>query len=140
MLWDDFLYQIDDYLPGFRTNRDAVNIGARDLGTRLYGGAFDVAGSVVLGTTVGLVIKYILDMRYIFGPRSRDSVHDGKTFVLYTFMGLATTVVFWACEYGFHQMFQTKEMRYVGGLVKLTIGELTKNRLDKRCVLRTERA
>ena len=106
----------------------AVNIGAQDIVIRNYIGAFDILISVVVGTGVGLVVKYILDKRYIFRFRARDVAHDGKTFALYTLMGLATTVIFWG--------FETKEMRYLGGIIGLAIGYLTKYHLDKRYVFR----
>lgn len=114
----------------------AVNIGAQDIVIRNYIGASDILISVVVGTGVGLVVKYILDKRYIFRFRARDAAHDGKTFVLYTLMGLATTVIFWGFEFGFDHIFETKEMRYLGGIIGLAIGYLTKYHLDKRYVFR----
>ena len=116
----------------------AVNIAAQDIVIRNYIGAFDILISVVVGTGVGLVIKYILDKRYIFRFRARDAVHDGKTFILYTLMGLATTVIFWGFEFSFDYIFETKEMRYLGGIIGLNIGYLTKYSLDKRFVFPAE--
>lgn len=116
----------------------AANIGAQDVVIRGYSGAFDVPISVAVGTGVGLVVKYILDKRYIFRFRARDLAHDGRTFVLYTVMGLATTVIFWGFEFGFHSLFGTKEMRYLGGAVGLALGYVAKYQLDKRFVFRTE--
>lgn len=114
----------------------AVNIGAQDLVVRLYTGAFDILVSVAIGTGVGLMVKYVLDKRYIFRFRARNAVHDGQTFVLYTLMGLATTVIFWAFEFGFDRVFATKEMRYLGGVIGLAIGYVAKYQLDKRYVFR----
>jgi hypothetical protein len=116
----------------------AANIGAQDLVIRTYIGAFDVLVSVVVGTGIGLVVKYILDKRYIFRFRARSVAHDTQTFVLYTVMGLGTTVIFWVFEFAFHHIFETKEMRYLGGIIGLAIGYLTKYFLDKRYVFRTE--
>ena len=116
----------------------AANIGAQDLVIRTYSGAFDILASVVVGTGVGLVVKYILDKHYIFRFRAHSVAHDTRTFALYTVMGLATTVIFWGFEFGFHHIFETKEMRYLGGVVGLAIGYLTKYHLDKRYVFRTE--
>ncbi len=73
----------------------AANIGAQDLVLRTYGGAFVILASVIVGTGVGLVVKYILDKRYIVRFRARSVDHDTQTFALYTVMGLATTVIFW---------------------------------------------
>ena len=116
----------------------AANIGAQDLVIRIYSGIFDILASVVVGTGVGLVVKYILDKRYIFRFRARNVAHDTQTFALYTVMGLATTVIFWGFEFGFQHIFETKEMRYLGGVIGLAIGYLTKYHLDKRYVFRTE--
>lgn len=118
----------------------AANIGAQDLVIRVYGGMFAVLASVVVGTGVGLVVKYVLDKRFIFQFRARDMKHDGQTFMLYTVMGLATTMIFWGFEFGFHYLFETKEMRYLGGVIGLMIGYVTKYHLDKRYVFRTEAA
>lgn len=118
----------------------AANIGAQDLVIRAYSGDFAILASVVVGTGVGLVVKYILDKRYIFCFRSRSVAHDTQTFALYTIMGLATTVIFWGFEFGFHRIFETKEMRYLGAVIGLAIGYVTKYHLDKRYVFRTEAA
>lgn len=118
----------------------AANIGAQDLFIRGYSGAFGVLLSVATGTGVGLVVKYILDKRYIFRFCARDVVHDSQTFALYTLMGLATTVIFWGFEFGFHYFFETREMRYLGGVLGLAIGYLAKYHLDKRYVFRPEAA
>jgi hypothetical protein len=55
-------------------------------------------------------------------------------------MGLATTFIFWGFEFGFQHLFETKEMRYLGGIIGLAIGYLTKYQLDKRYVFRAEGA
>jgi putative flippase GtrA len=115
----------------------AANIGTQDLATRLYTGSFSVFLSVLAGTGIGLIVKYVLDKRYIFKFRARDAAHDGKTFFLYTLMGLVTTVIFWGFEFGFDHLFQTREMRYMGGVIGLAIGYLAKYKLDKRFVFRT---
>lgn len=112
----------------------AANIASQDLAIRLYDGRFGIAWSVLVGTGVGLVVKYVLDKRWIFGFRARDVAHDTRTFALYTVMGLATTAVFWGFEFAFHWLFASREMRYLGGVIGLAIGYLTKYRLDRRYV------
>lgn len=111
-----------------------ANIAAQDLTIHAYAGAQAVLLSVMVGTGVGLVTKYVLDKRYIFRFRARDLGHDGRTFVLYTLMGLITTAIFWGCEFGFHLVFASKEMRYLGGVLGLALGYLLKFRLDQRFV------
>jgi hypothetical protein len=118
----------------------AANIGAQDLAVRLYSGTGYLIASLVLGTAVGLVVKYLLDKRYIFRFHTRDLAHDSRTFALYTAMGLVTTAVFWGFEFSFHYLFGTKEMRYLGGVIGLAIGYVAKYQLDKRYVFRAETA
>lgn len=115
----------------------AANIGTQDLVIRFYIGPFDILISVAVGTGVGLLLKYILDKRYIFRFRASNVVRDGQTFLLYSIMGIATTIIFWGFELGFQHLFNTRTMRYLGGIIGLGIGYLTKYHLDKRYVFRS---
>lgn len=117
-----------------------ANIGAQDIVARLYAGQFSLLAAITAGTGIGLIVKYVLDKRYIFQFRARDAAHDGKTFLLYTAMGLITTVIFWGFEFGFDHVFETREMRYVGGVIGLAIGYYAKYQLDKRFVFRNTTA
>jgi drug/metabolite transporter (DMT)-like permease len=117
-----------------------ANIGAQELSIRIYDGPLGVPLAVAMGTGVGLVVKYLLDKRYIFGFRARDARHDGQTFLLYALMGLVTTAVFWGFEFGFDWLFQDKTMRYLGGVIGLALGYLAKYQLDKRFVFRGGRS
>lgn len=117
-----------------------ANIGSQDVLLRLYRGPFPVLVSVMIGTGVGLVVKYALDKRYIFHFQARNAAHDGATFVLYAAMGLLTTLIFWCFEFGFHALFGgSREMRYMGGAIGLAIGYITKYQLDKRYVFKVSR-
>jgi len=116
----------------------ASNIGTQDFVISIYDGAFNIPASVCVGTGAGLIVKYILDKRYIFCFRAHNVAHDTKTFALYAVMGLATTLVFWGFEFGFQYIFETKEMRYIGGIIGLAVGYLTKYQLDKRYVFCAE--
>ena len=51
-------------------------------------------------------------------------------------MGILTTMIFWGFELGFHYFFQTKEMRYLGGILGLMIGYICKYHLDKHYVFK----
>ena len=111
-----------------------ANIGSQDISLRLYGGVYTVMMSVLVGTAVGLVVKYVLDKKYIFQFQIKDVAHDTHTFTLYTLTGVFTTAVFWGFEFGFDYLFQSKEMRYSGGVIGLAIGYYIKYQLDKRFV------
>lgn len=116
----------------------ATNIGAQDIVIRAYTGPMAIIVSVIMGTGVGLVVKYILDKRYIFAFQSKNLTHDSQVFFLYSVMGVITTLIFWGFEFGFHLIFETKEMRYLGGVIGLAVGYVTKYHLDKRYVFRKE--
>ena len=90
--------------------------------------------SILVGTAAGLPLRYLLEKRYIFAFKSKDIAHDGRLFILYTFMGVFTTAIFWGVEYAFHLIFGTDTMRYVGGIIGLAIGFYVKYQLDKNYV------
>lgn len=117
----------------------AANIGTQEFFIRIYTGVFHIPASIFLGTGAGLVVKYILDKHYIFHFQARSVAHDTQTFVLYTAMGLTTTVIFWGFEFSFNHIFETKEMRYLGAVIGLAIGYLIKYQLDKRYVFKLEK-
>ena len=109
-----------------------VNIGSQDLALRLWPGG--IWFSILVGTGTGLVVKYLLDKRFIFRFKVQNASHDSKTFVLYALMGVVTTAIFWGFEYGFWHAFGTAQMRYLGGVIGLAIGYLAKYHLDKKFV------
>lgn len=113
-----------------------ANIVTQDVAYRTYGGVPGLYLSVVLGTAVGLVLKYILDKRFIFRFRAESGAHDVRTFAVYTLMGLGTTALFWGIEFAFWFAFHTDVMRYLGGVIGLGIGYWAKYHLDKRFVFR----
>lgn len=111
-----------------------LNIGAQMISMALYAGPRAVELSILMGTVVGLPLRYILEKRFIFAFKSRGMAHDGRLFVLYGFMGVFTTAVFWGVEYAFHLLFRTDAMRYAGGIIGLAIGYFLKYQLDKKYV------
>jgi len=113
-----------------------ANIASQDLAIRVYAGSYGVLSSIMVGTGVGLAVKYALDKRYIFRFRARDAVHDSRTFGLYALMGLVTTAIFWGFEFWFDYVFQTRALRYLGGAIGLTIGYFAKYHLDRVFVFR----
>lgn len=113
-----------------------VNICMQDIFLHLYKGDHGIFLSVLWGTGAGLVVKYWLDKNYIFRFRAANAMHDARTFMLYSAMGVLTTLIFWVFEFGFQVIFQTKNMRYLGGGIGLGIGYLVKYQMDKRFVFR----
>ena len=112
----------------------AINIGAQIVSIWAYAGSYAVEVSILIGTAAGLPLRYLLEKRYIFSFKSNNMKHDGQLFVLYSFMGVFTTAIFWGVEYAFHLLFATDTMRYVGGVIGLAIGFYVKYQLDKKFV------
>lgn len=112
----------------------AINIGSQMLSLLLYRGSFSVEISILAGTAMGLPLRYFLEKRYIFNFISNSLVHDGKLFITYSIMGVITTLIFWGTEYVFHLVYDTDFMRYLGGVIGLSIGFYVKYQLDKKYV------
>jgi putative flippase GtrA len=119
-----------------------VHIGSQMLSMLIYSGVYAVKISIFIGTFAGLPLRYFLEKSYIFSFQSKNIKHEGQLFILYGFMGIFTTVIFWGTEYAFHLIFTIDVMRYIGGVLGLTIGYYVKYQLDKRFVFidRSEKA
>ncbi len=111
-----------------------INIGFQMVSIWAYKGSFYIEISILVGTVAGLPLRYILEKRYIFKFMSKNFVHDGKLFIFYTIMAMITTIIFWGTEYVFHVIFDIDLMRYLGGIIGLTIGFYIKYQLDKKYV------
>ena len=90
--------------------------------------------AVAGGTLVGLVIKYLLDKRWIFYDTGSGLKDHGQKFTLYTAMGLITTAIFWGSETLFWAIWHTDAMRELGAVLGLAVGYVTKYNLDRRFV------
>lgn len=101
------------------------------------GGYF--AAAVGAGTIVGLIIKYLLDKRWIFYDLATGVKNHSQKFALYTAMGLVTTAIFWGTETAFWMIWQTDLMRELGAVIGLSIGYLVKYNLDRRYVFTDRR-
>lgn len=90
--------------------------------------------AVATGTLVGLVVKYLLDKRWIFHDMSPGAAAHGRQFSLYAVMGLVTTAIFWAAETAFWLIWNTEVMREIGAVIGLSVGYVVKYKLDRRFV------
>ena len=111
-----------------------VNIASQDICLRIYAGIYAMLVSVLVGTAAGLVVKYVLDKRYIFQYQVKSVAHDTRIFALYASTGLITTGIFWGFEFGFDALFHSLPLRYLGGVIGLAIGYYVKYRLDRKYV------
>ncbi|MBX9760258.1 MAG: GtrA family protein [Beijerinckiaceae bacterium] len=94
----------------------------------------ELAAAILAGTAVGLVVKYVLDKRWIFFDASTGVAAHGKRFTLYTAMGVITTLIFWGFETAFWFVWRTDAMREAGAVIGLGIGYFVKYELDRRYV------
>jgi putative flippase GtrA len=109
-----------------------ANLGVQRL--VLAGGDGWFVWAVLAGTAVGLVIKYLLDKRWIFFDTSTGTAAHARKFTLYTVMGLLTTAIFWGMETAFWLIYSTDAMRELGAIIGLTIGYVVKYWLDRKYV------
>lgn len=88
------------------------------------------------GIGTGLIVKYILDKRWIFFDTSSGIKQNARQFMVYSFFGMITTVLFLATEIGFDYLFGTHTMRLLGGGLGLILGYWVKYQLDCKYTFR----
>ena len=109
------------------TQRVVLSVGWSSEGLGL-------ALAIAAGTITGLIVKYVLDKKFIFFDDTSGAAAQSKQFALYSAMGLVTTAIFWGSETLFWAIWRTDLMRELGAVIGLTIGYVTKYQLDKRFV------
>lgn len=113
-----------------------VNLASQRVVLNLLPGHYGFALAVLVGTAAGLIVKYVLDKKWIFFDRSSGAATHGRKFGLYTAMGIVTTAIFWGSETLFWLTWQTELMRELGAVIGLAIGYIVKYNLDRRFVFR----
>ena len=86
------------------------------------------------GTFFALIIKYLLDKRWIFYDFASGAKNHGRKFARYIAMGVVTTAFFWTTETEFWLIWNTHVMRELGAVIGQTIGYIIKYNLDRRFV------
>lgn len=97
------------------------------------------AAAMGAGTIAGLVVKYLLDKRWIFYDLSAGVKDHGRKFTLYTAMGIVTTAIFWGSETAFWLIWRSDLMRELGAVIGLAIGYVVKYNLDRTFVFTDSR-
>ncbi len=113
-----------------------ANLATQRLVLDFVQGGQGFALAVLLGTAVGLLLKYILDKRWIFFDTSSGIAMHSRKFTLYTVMGVFTTLIFWGTETAFWLAWNTDLMREVGAVLGLSLGYVIKYNVDRRFVFR----
>lgn len=113
-----------------------INLLTQYISFLIYDGIFAVYPAMFLGTLTGLIVKYVLDKKYIFYHKTISNSDNNKMFVLYSFMGIFTTLIFWCFEVCFNLFFHDAYSKYLGALIGLSIGYVIKYNLDKKFVFK----
>ncbi len=119
---------------GFAVIATLANLAAQRLVLWALPGAAALIPAILVGTGVGLVIKYLLDKRWIFADAATGLRAHTSRFSRYTATGIVTTAVFWGMETLFWALWQTDLMRELGAVIGLSIGYVVKFLLDRRYV------
>lgn len=113
-----------------------LNLLTQYLSLAIYSKSYSLYIAMFFGTLAGLVVKYILDKKYIFYYVHKDIIDDSKKFMLYSLMGIVTTFIFWGFEIGFDYMFDSERAKYIGAVIGLSIGYIIKYFLDKNFIFK----
>lgn len=113
-----------------------INLFTQFISLAIYSQDFSLFIAMFFGTLTGLIAKYILDKKYIFYYVVKDKKEDSQKFILYSIMGVFTTLIFWGFEIGFDYIFDSEIAKYIGAIIGLSIGYITKYFLDKKFVFK----
>lgn len=113
-----------------------VNLLFQYISFFIYNGFLSLYVAMFLGTLSGLILKYILDKKYIFYHKPKNRKDDSKKFLLYSLMGIFTTFIFWGFEISFDYIFNSEIAKYIGAIIGLSIGYTLKYFLDKKFVFK----
>ena len=113
-----------------------INLFTQFISLAIDSQDFSLYIAMFFGTLTGLIAKYILDKKYIFYYVVKDKKEDSQKFILYSIMGVFTTLIFWGFEIGFDYIFDSEIAKYIGAIIGLSIGYITKYFLDKKFVFK----
>jgi len=100
----------------------------------VYEGFASLYLAMFVGTLAGLIVKYVLDKKFIFYHEVENKKDDAKKFALYSLMGVFTTIIFWGTEIAFDALSNNENAKYLGAVIGLSIGYVIKYFLDKKFV------
>jgi len=111
-----------------------VNLLFQYLSFIFYVGYGSLYLAMSIGTLAGLIVKYVLDKKYIFFYVVNNMKDDTKKFTVYSLLGILTTFIFWGTEIAFDTLSQNPYAKYMGAVIGLSIGYTIKYFLDKKFV------
>lgn len=93
-----------------------------------------VAVSILAGTVVAFLVKYLLVKRWVFADPYHSHVHEARKVVFYCVLGFATTTIFWACELAAWWIWRDPAIKYAGAVIGLVLSHVAKYFLDRDLV------
>ena len=114
----------------------SINIYSQYLIFTIYITEHTIYIAILIGTTLGLISKYLMDKIYIFKYQINTLYDYSKNFAAYVFTGFFTTLIFWGFEYSFYILFDNDTAKYIGAIIGLSIGYTVKYILDKNFVFK----
>jgi len=112
----------------------AANLLSQEFALFFYRGSHELLIAIPVGTAIGLIVKFLLDRKYIFKADTVPLSKEGRQFIAYAATGVLTTLLFWGAEIGFELLFASREARYLGAVLGLSCGYYLKYQLDRRFV------
>ena len=110
-----------------------ANLAAQEIATRVVPLA-PLMLSVLIGTGVGFLTKYVMEKRWIFLDPYESHAAELRKITVYGLFGVGTTLLFWAIELGAWHVWGTVEAKYLGAALGLALGNWIKYVLDKHWV------
>jgi putative flippase GtrA len=132
----DSLFMIAAKYVLFAVIATLLNLFGQYASLSLYSGWGSLYLAIIVGTSSGLISKYIFDKKYIFYHQAENKTSEAKTFFFYVMTGGGTTIIFWTTEVLFDALWQVEIAKYVGAVVGLSIGYSIKYFLDKKYVFK----
>jgi putative flippase GtrA len=96
--------------------------------------------SILMGTAVGFILKYLLDKRWVFDDGYSGYRQELQKITLYGVFSVITTLVFWGFEVAFWVIWHTDFAKYAGAVLGLAIGYAAKFVLDRTFIFKERRA
>lgn len=92
--------------------------------------------SILMGTAVGFILKYLLDKKWVFNDGHDGYKQEMQKITLYGAFSVITTLIFWGCEVAFWILWETDFAKYTGAVLGLAIGYTAKFALDRSFVFK----
>ena len=117
----------------FAVTAGLVNLCTQEIAIHLAP-IYPVQFSILCGTGTGFFTKYLLDKRFVFFDTFESKMKELGKITVYGLSGVGTTLLFWGIELGFWHIGGTAEIKYVGAVIGLSLGNFIKYRLDRNLV------